>query len=321
MEKQGGKEKDSKDGHPPPVSHQALSALFYAVSSVAIISANKLVLTSYSFPSANVVAFAQMVFTVVSLRLAKAAGIVSFPAFDSSTFRKVFPLPLLFLMNLVTGLGGTQRLNLPMFTVMRRFSIFFTMVLESFILGTPQTTTIQLSVFLMLGGSVLAAFNDLAFDMQGYVLILLNDVFTAANGVYLKKKLDAKELGNFGLMYYNSLLSLPLLFCFLVFNGEELQQAMLYPRWEETGFLLCFCASGLMGVVLTYSIFLCTQLNSALTTTVVGCFKNIFVSYVGMFLGGDYVFQALNFAGLNISIFGSIVYAYFKFKQQGTAVL
>eukprot|EP00047_Mylnosiga_fluctuans_P006309 m.246192 g.246192 ORF g.246192 m.246192 type:complete len:314 (-) comp14935_c0_seq1:117-1058(-) len=300
---------------------QGAAAVFYGVSSIAIISVNKVVLTSYGFPSASFVGLAQMVFTIFALYLARALGLVSFPGFDGSIIRKVFPLPLLFLLNLVTGLGGTQRISLPMFTMLRRFSILFTMILEHYLLNSKQTMSVQVSVALMIGGAAFAAMNDLSFDMYGYMMLLLNDIFTACNGVYVKKKLDAKDLGSFGLMLYNSLLSLPLMMAFMLMNPAELEEVFMFPLWSDRGFQSLFILSGLMGVVLTYSIFLCTQLNSALTTTVVGCFKNVFVSYIGIFLGGDYIFSMLNFVGLNISVFGSIVYAVVKFKQQGTAVL
>ena len=72
----------------------------------------------------------------------------------------------------------------------------------------------------MIFGALIAASQDLAFNLIGYVFIMLNNLFTATNGVYLKKKLDAKELGTNGLLFYNSLFMLPPAIIATSWNGD-----------------------------------------------------------------------------------------------------
>lgn len=62
--------------------------------------------------------------------------------------------------------------------------------------------------------------NDLAFSVEGYTLVMLNNMFTAANGVYIKKKLDSKEFGKYGLMFYNAFFMAVPAFLFAYIGGE-----------------------------------------------------------------------------------------------------
>lgn len=90
--------------------------------------------------------------------------------------------------------------------MLRRFSILLTMVFEAYAFGTSPSPAVRWSVFLMIFGALIAALSDLAFDMEGYLMIAISDIFTAANGVVMKRTLVAcPSINKMGVLFYNSL--------------------------------------------------------------------------------------------------------------------
>ncbi|KAG8455322.1 hypothetical protein GDO86_001500 [Hymenochirus boettgeri] len=294
---------------PPTRTTLICSALFYAVSSFLIILVNKAVLTVYRFPSSTFLGVGQMLITILILYFGKLKSIITFPNFDKQIPKKLFPLPLLYIGNHLTGLSSTKNLSLPMFTVLRKFSIPLTLILEMIVLGKRFSFSVVASVITIITGALIAASYDLSFNLEGYILVLLNDLFTASYGVYTKEKIDPKELGKYGVLFYNaSFMIIPTLILTILTGDFEL--AIHYSEWTNIYFIVQFILACVMGFILLYSIVLCSYYHSALTTTVIGSLKNVSIAYVGIFIGGDYSFSWLNFIGLNICMAGGVAYSF-----------
>lgn len=83
---------------------------------------NKLVLSSpaqgfYGFPSFKFLSLAQFVVTSVILLALNRANKVQITDLSPDVAQRMAPLATISLLNVLSGLGGTKRLNLPMFTV------------------------------------------------------------------------------------------------------------------------------------------------------------------------------------------------------------
>ncbi|KAK7482241.1 hypothetical protein BaRGS_00026484 [Batillaria attramentaria] len=271
-----------------PTVARVLAALLYAVTSFLTVIVNKIVLTTRGFPS-----------------------------FLALGLMQVWPLPVFYFGIVIFGLGGTKKVSVPMFVVLRRFSNLFVMVGEYIVLGVVASRFVQFTVFLMILGAVIAASNDLSFDVIGYTYIFCANICSSSGGVYTKKKLDLKVLDKDGLIFYNSLLMLLPTFLLACATGD-IDKVLEYPRWNSASFVLLFLLASLLGFAVNYTTVLCTQYNSALTTSIVGVLKNVLVTYVGMIIGGDYQFSIVNFLGINISVVGGVMYSYAVFWSKPT---
>lgn len=183
--------------------------------------------------------------------------------------------------------------------------------------GKLPSRSVIASVVVTLAGCVLAGAGDLAFDLRAYAYGCASCALQTA---YLLAVGRAKAgLSSWELLLYNSLLSAPILTLLCLANGEANRALRILPTRlaGETGFAASFLGCIALGCLLNYAIFLCTRLNSALTTTIVGVLKGVFVTILGfIFLGGVEKSTSLQLGGVALNTFGGVWYAVLEYQEK-----
>ena len=266
------------------------SAFMYLLSSSLIMYTNKQVMSVYGLYPTYLM-MAQSVILLVYL----------FCVCQSTIHcnKKLFGLALLYSCNVFFGLMGSTHMSIAVFTALRRVSIGFTLLGEIFFLKQRKSASVIWCVWFMMAAVALVAIDDTTASFHGYMLVMINNVLTAAVVIISKSILDS-DADKETVLTVNNL-------CQLCISGV----ISVHQPWEASVPGFCFlCASGCLGALIQFSATWSVQENGPLTQSILGSSKNVAMSLLSCMhiIDNDYVFTWINFMALQVTALASFLY-------------
>ncbi|KAJ0031588.1 hypothetical protein Pint_12588 [Pistacia integerrima] len=321
------------------------AALSYGISSMAMVFINKAVIMQYAH-SMTLLTLQQLA-TALLIHIGRRMGYTKAKGVDMTTAKKLLPVSLFYNANVAFALASLKGVNIPMYIAIKRLTPLAVLIAGFFSGKGKPTTQVALSVLLTAAGCIIAAIGDFSFDLFGYSLALISVFFQTMYLVLVEKSGAEDGLSSVEIMFYNSFLSLPFLLFLILITGEfpnslslliakvrvfihflpptALNDLLvdnryltncLYLQSYSFTFLVILTLSLVMGIVLNFTMFLCTIVNSALTTTIVGVLKGVGSTTLGFVVLGGVQVHTLNVTGLVINTAGGVWYSYAKYHQK-----
>ncbi|XP_030464875.1 UDP-N-acetylglucosamine transporter UGNT1-like isoform X2 [Syzygium oleosum] len=268
----------------------AYAAASYMACAVLLVMFNKAALSSYHFPCANVITLFQMVCSCLLLYAMRCWDIISFSAGETQsisynpatliplkTLLRTIPLAVSYLLYMLVSMESIRGVNVPMYTMLRRTTVAFTMVVEYFLTGQRYSLPVIGSVGIIILSAFIAGARDLSFDSYGYTVVFMSNICTAVYLASIARIGKSSGLNSFGLMWCNGIICGPILLIWTSISGD-LETTMKFPNLFSPGF------------------------------------QDLFTIGLGWLMFGGLPFDLLNVVGQSLGFLGSCLYAYCKLQ-------
>lgn len=248
------------------------------------------------FPLPNCLAICQSIFTVCCLLCARFAGLTNDPRIGFSLppgARTLGLIAIFYVFNVMFGLMSLEFLTVPMYSVLKRGTIPATFIGEYLFLSSSGVTRTLPSICVMLFGSLIAGYYDLHFSFLGYLFGILSCVSQAAAFIFSKRFASTSGDAEWGIVYFNSVVSIFAMIPFVFIYGEfdRLVELINTTPSDTRPFSLWFvfthvAMNGLSVLLLNYFIFANCNNNSPLTVGITGQLKAILQIFFGILMFG-----------------------------------
>ncbi|KAJ3040839.1 GDP-mannose transporter into the lumen of the Golgi [Rhizophlyctis rosea] len=237
-----------------------------------------------------------------------------------------------------TGSKALQYLSIPLFTIFKNLTIILIAYAErTYFNGSIVTRLMLISFGMMVLSSIIAGWADIAAGktmkagaetvglLVSYGWMVANCLTTAGFSLLMKGK--GKEYGfkDFDMVFYNNLLSVPILLLLSVmFEGPEARRTYDYyfgvdqpaklaatRSSEFTGLCIGILVSSVSSFAISYSTAWCVRVTSSTTYSMVGALNKLPIAIAGMLFFSDPVTFG-GVAGVAIAFSAGLLYSHAK---------
>lgn len=123
----------------------------------------------------------------------------------------------------------------------------------------------------------------------GYIWMLINCISSAAYVLAMRKRIKVTGFKDWDSMYYNNLLSIPLLvvFSILIEDWSSKNLALNFPAESRSFLLFAIAFSGAAAVGISFTTAWCVRVCGSTTYSMVGALNKLPVAASGMIFFGD----------------------------------
>lgn len=347
-------EDDDQDDYRPPLkplpkktiestimNHPLLPVLSYCIASISMTASNKYVLSGFRFNLNFFLLMIQSVVCILAIAICKQFKVITYRDFNSEEAKKWFPISFLLVLMIYTGSKALQFLSIPVYTIFKNLTIIVIAYGEVIWFGGTVTPLTLVSFGLMVVSSLVAAWSDISITVSnysssaastlaaggeqlstmnsGYLWMAVNCLASAAYVLCMRKRIKLTNFKDFDTMFYNNLLSIPILFfsSVLLEDWSAANVARNFPPETRNSVAFSMIFSGLTTVGISYTSAWCVRTTSSTTYSMVGALNKLPIALSGLVFFGDPV-TFFSVTAIGLGFIAGIVYAVAK-MQQGNA--
>ncbi len=312
------------------VNNGPVSILAYCLSSILMTCTNKYVVSGNPDFNLNfLLLFVQSSVCIVTLYVLKALGIANFRSVNKDEAKYWSPIAFLLVLMIYTGSKALQYLPIPIYTIFKNLTIILIAYGEVLWFGGKVTSMTLSSFFLMVLSSVIAAVGDdkkSAGDDEGltffglnigYLWMFLNCFASSSFVLYMRVRIKKTAFKDFDTMFYNNLLSLPILLVstFLLEDWSPANISRNFPPETASLVLFLMVFSGASAVGISYCSGWCIRVTSSTTYSMVGALNKLPIALSGLIFF-DASVNFLSVTSIFLGFCAGLVYAVAKKKQK-----